>query len=922
VEPGNKEVVKGESVTISVRVEGAPQKELTLSTKPEGQLDFEHRTLETLSGGAFKYELRSLKSSTRYVVSSGDTRSGEYLLKVIDRPTVGSLQLHLVFPLYAKLAAQDLDENVGDVTALKGTRISYKVISNKELATALLVFDDRSTTPLTVRGTEAAGSILLQKDRTYHIALKDHEGISNAEPIEYSMKVIPDAYPTATIELPGRNVDIAENSSLNMLFRIKDDYGFTKLRLAEKLIQSRYEQPPAEYSSVDVPLPKGGGNELVIPYLWDISPLSLVPEDVVSYYIEVFDNDNVSGPKAARSEVYTLRLPSLDEVFADVDRSHDVSLESMKEALKDAQEAKKELDDLQQQMKKNSQKMDWQDQKKAEDVARKYQDIQKKIDEVNKTIEKMVDQMQKNQVLSKETLQKYQELQQLMEQMNSPEFAEAMKKMQQAMQQMNPEQMRQALQNFQFSEENFRKSIERTMNLLKRIQIEQKLDEAVKRTEQLMKQQEELSKKTEKTNPQDKEALQKLADQQRELQKELESLQKELAELQEKMEEFPREMPLQEMEQAQQQLEQSELEQEMKDIAQQMQQQQMQQAMQGQKQAMQKLGQFFQQMQQVQKSMQQNQQRQIVNEMRRSLRDLLELSKREEALKDEAQGLAQNSQRFRDNAAEQMDVMRDLSNVANNIGKLAQKTFGISPEMGKAIGDAMREMNNAMQSLEQRNGQIAGQQQGSAMGSLNDAASQLQNSMNAMMQGQGGQGMGMAGLMQRLQQLTGQQQGINQGTQNLGMSQQQAAEMARLAGEQGAVRKSLEQLAKEAAQAGDLSKILGDLNNVAQEMREVQTDLAQGNVNPETLRKQDRIVSRLLDSQRSARERDFEKRRKAESGTNVARRSPGAIDLSTQEGKSQLRQDMLKALEEGYSRDYEDLIRKYFELLEQEQQEN
>jgi hypothetical protein len=136
------------------------------------------------------------------------------------------------------------------------------------------------------------------------------------------------------------------------------------------------------------------------------------------------------------------------------------------------------------------------------------------------------------------------------------------------------------------------------------------------------------------------------------------------------------------------------------------------------------------------------------------------------------------------------------------------------------------------------------------------------------------------------------------------------------------VRKSLEQLAKEAAQAGDLSKILGDLNNVAQEMREVQTDLAQGNVNPETLRKQDRIVSRLLDSQRSARERDFEKRRKAESGTNVARRSPGAIDLSTQEGKSQLRQDMLKALEEGYSRDYEDLIRKYFELLEQEQQEN
>ena len=181
--------------------------------------------------------------------------------------------------------------------------------------------------------------------------------------------------------------------------------------------------------------------------------------------------------------------------------------------------------------------------------------------------------------------------------------------------------------------------------------------------------------------------------------------------------------------------------------------------------------------------------------------------------------------------------------------------------------------------------------------------------------------MGMAGLMQRLQQMTGKQQGINQGTQQMGgMSPQQAAEMARLAGEQGMVRKSLEQLAKEAANSGQLSKLLGDLNKIAQDMREVQTDLAQGNVNPETLRKQERILSRMLDSQRSARERDFEKRRKAESGTNVARRSPGAIDLTTQEGRAKLRLDLLRAMEEGYAKDYEELIKKYFEALEQVEQ--
>jgi predicted outer membrane protein len=146
--------------------------------------------------------------------------------------------------------------------------------------------------------------------------------------------------------------------------------------------------------------------------------------------------------------------------------------------------------------------------------------------------------------------------------------------------------------------------------------------------------------------------------------------------------------------------------------------------------------------------------------------------------------------------------------------------------------------------------------------------------------------------------------------------------MARLAGEQGMVRKSLEQLAKEAANSGDLSKMLGDLNKAAEEMREVQTDLAQGNVNPETLKKQDRILSRLLDSQRSARERDFEKRRKAESGTDVARRSPRDFDPNTVEGRNRLRQDLLKALEESYSKDYEELIRKYFDALEKSEIQN
>ncbi|MBI3192945.1 MAG: hypothetical protein HYZ34_00600 [Ignavibacteriae bacterium] len=102
-------------------------------------------------------------------------------------------------------------------------------------------------------------------------------------------------------------------------------------------------------------------------------------------------------------------------------------------------------------------------------------------------------------------------------------------------------------------------------------------------------------------------------------------------------------------------------------------------------------------------------------------------------------------------------------------------------------------------------------------------------------------------------------------------------------------------------------------------MQEVQTDLEQGDVNPETLQKQERILSRLLDSQRSMREKDFEKRRRSEAGKNQQRQSPTDIDFTTQEGKNKLREELLKVLEGKYSKDYENLIRKYFEELEKEE---
>ena len=77
-----------------------------------------------------------------------------------------------------------------------------------------------------------------------------------------------------------------------------------------------------------------------------------MPEDVVEYYIEIFDNDNILGPKSAKSQTYLVRLPSFEEVVDDLEKGHDETFKSLKETLKDATEIKKEVEELSREMKK------------------------------------------------------------------------------------------------------------------------------------------------------------------------------------------------------------------------------------------------------------------------------------------------------------------------------------------------------------------------------------------------------------------------------------------------------------------------------------------------------------------------------------------------------------------------------------------
>lgn len=924
VYPGNAELTKGESINFIVRVKGESPGKIYLKTREESQTTYEQIELKKDSLGNYKYTIPQIRSSLYYFAFADNIKSDDCTIKVIDHPVMRSFDIKVNSPAYSNIPVLQQKDN-GNISALVGSRVDISLLSNKELKSAYIEFDDSTKAKLDVQNNFANGSFRVTKDNSYSIIVEDLAGNDNLQPVKYFVKALYDSYPSIELNYPNQDISLANDNRVSIEVKINDDYGFSKLNLNYKLSSSRYEPAQEKFSTTEIIIDKKF-KEQIVDHIWNLTQLHPAVNDVYSFYLEVFDNDNVSGPKSAKTQLINVRVPSLDEILANADKTQDNVQDEMQKTLKEAEDLKQELEKIDKDLKKDKPELTWEEKEKIEQALDKFEKLQEKMESVNENLKQMQNELQQNNLLSEETLKKYMDLQKLMDEMTSDEMKKAMQQMQDMLQKMNRDQTQNAMNNMKMDEEKFKKSIERTMNLLKRIQIEQKMDELIKRTENIEQKQNELNEQTNKSNLADQKQSDELAKKQDEISKELDRLKEKMDELAEKMNQL-KDMPNEEMKKLQEQMEKQDNEELSKEASKDLKQNQKQEAQKNQQQLCKNMSEMKSGMQQMQQQMQQENQMQTFTDMMRILDNILSLSKQQEDLKTKLQNVDPNSSQFEQNLQKQNDIKKNLNKLLEQMSELSQKTFAISPEMGKAIGNANQSINQSMQSMQNRNGSMATLAQGDAMMHLNEAANMMKNSLESMMQGGSGSG-GMMSLMQQLQKMSGQQMDLNNMTQMLQqmqqgqLSPQQQSEMQRLAQQQQLIQKSLEELNKEARQSGESKKIPADLENIVNQMREVVSDMNTEKLNDELIQKQEKILSKLLDAQRSINERDFEKERKSESGKNLVRTSPLELNLSRQKQTDKIKDALNQSVKEGYNKDYEDLIRKYYEALQKEKVNN
>lgn len=920
LQPGNIDITRGESITVKINTGEDTPNSVNLYSRTKEETKFNEINIIPDTNNIFTHKLKSLNTSLEYYASAEDVESEVYQINVMDRPIVKKMEMKITPPSYTKLPSIIQTDN-GSVSVLPGTRLDYKITSSKNLKFAELVTLPGKVISLNTDGFEAEGNFYIKEKLSYYIQLTDTSEVKSENPIRYTINILEDEYPHVEIIQPGENVELGLETILPLVIEIEDDYGFSDLQLFYRK-STQGQSTETEFLKIPVSISKNEKKQEIF-YSWDITPLNLKAEEIVSYYVEVSDNDNINGPKKTKSKIYTLRIPSLEELFASTDKKQNEAQSDLTKVFEEAKKLSDELQKISDELKKDDRQITWEEKEKIEQALKKFESLENQVDDIKKQLDDVRKDLADNNLLSEETLQKYLELQDLMDQLSSEEMKKAFERMREQLENMMRNQVQNELENIQFNEEMFKKSLERTVNLLKRIQIEQKMDELIKRTENLSEQLNELNQQTEQSdlsNQQEKDAL---ADKQNSLTEQMENLEKQMDELTDKMKEF-NDMPRQDAEKLSQEIQQQKNPELNEQTSRQLRQNRKVTATQNQQQMMQNMQANLENMQMMQQNMQMQNQMRVMSDMMKALDDILTLSKEEEELKNKTREQAGSTSSLREFAQEQNQIRNDLDKITRRLGELSQKTFGITPEMGRTIGEARREMNKSIMDMQENNNARAAQSQEKAMKSLNETAMMMKNSLEMMMEGQG-QGGGMMSMMQQLQQMSQQQMSLNQMTQMMQqgqLSQEQMAQMQRLAQEQQMIQKSLSQLNEEAKSSGQSKRISSNLEQILKEMEEVVTGMKSNNVDDGLLQKQERILSKLLDAQRSINERDYEKERESFAGKNFQRETPPELLLTTDEGLQKLRDELLNASKEGYKKDYEELIKKYFEALQKEQTQN
>jgi hypothetical protein len=138
-------------------------------------------------------------------------------------------------------------------------------------------------------------------------------------------------------------------------------------------------------------------------------------------------------------------------------------------------------------------------------------------------------------------------------------------------------------------------------------------------------------------------------------------------------------------------------------------------------------------------------------------------------------------------------------------------------------------------------------------------------------------------------------------------------DFAKAAAKQSALRKALEEMRKEKGEDGKGS---GDMQEVIDQMNKIETDLVNKRLDSELMKRQQEIMTRLLEAEKADKQREKDQKRKAENSLEKARKFPPSLEAYIKKRESEI--DEVKTVSPALKPYYKFLVEQYYQSLKNE----
>jgi hypothetical protein len=271
-------------------------------------------------------------------------------------------------------------------------------------------------------------------------------------------------------------------------------------------------------------------------------------------------------------------------------------------------------------------------------------------------------------------------------------------------------------------------------------------------------------------------------------------------------------------------------------------------------------------------------------------------------------------------AEQQQGLSETTEDASKRVRELMNETLFVTPLASESLERALQNQRNGVgrYSMDDLSGGKASSKEATI--ALNQAAAALLTGMDNMAASKSSSGLKEA--MEQLQSLAGDQQKLNEQTQGMcpsGMpgpngrpSPNPGNMLEQMAAQQEAIRQGLQDAMQKMGEGGGT---LGKLSNTSEDMKQVVQDLKNGRIEQQTLDRQQRILSRLLDAPRSIEKRDYSRKRTSRPGVDVVRSSPGALSPELLKSRPSLAALLARGGRDPISPRYRAIVDEYFQAV-------